>query len=270
MISIRSNTERTVSPLLIAIAVLVAISVLVPLVVVVIVAFNGTNSLAVPPAQPSFRWFIEFLTRPAWTNAAMVSLQVSTIVALVSIIVGTPIALALVRGGTWFKRIATFLVIGPIVVPGIAYAVGSFLAWSAFGLTETREGLILASIPLAIPFVVINVAAAAVNIDPGLEFAARSLGAGPLRTTTRITLPLLLPGIAAGGLLAFVSAWDELMIAIFLQGPRVRTLPVLMWNHMAEGITPVVPAGATILLGITVVLVLLTALFRRLFRMRSK
>jgi putative spermidine/putrescine transport system permease protein len=114
-----------------------------------------------------------------------------------------------------------------------------------------------------VPFVVVNVATSLRTMDRNLELAAQSLGAGPVRTFRRITLPLILPGMLAGGLFAFITSWDEVVVAIFLTSARFRTLPVEMWEQVRQVVDPTVAAVSTTLLAVTTTLLLLAFVARR-------
>jgi putative spermidine/putrescine transport system permease protein len=123
-------------------------------------------------------------------------------------------------------------------------------------------GFVVAHTALALPFVVVNVAAGLRTIDPRLELAARTLGAPPLRAFLKVTLPLLWPAVLAGALFAFITSWDEVVVAIFISSPDVRTLPVLMWGEVHDSIEPTIAAVASMLTGVTVTVLALVAAVR--------
>ena len=121
----------------------------------------------------------------------------------------------------------------------------------------------LSAAALALPFVVVSVSASLQTMDRNLELAAANLGADPRRTFTRITLPIILPGVLAGAIFAFVTSWDEVVVAIFLTSARFRTLPVEMWEQVRQVVDPTVAAVATTVLLVTSVLLLLVLVIRR-------
>jgi putative spermidine/putrescine transport system permease protein len=109
----------------------------------------------------------------------------------------------------------------------------------------------------------VNVATSLRTVDRNLELAAQSLGAGPVRTFRRITLPLILPGVLAGGLFAFITSWDEVVVAIFLTSARFRTLPAEMWEQVRQVVDPTVAAVSTTLLVVTTTILAVTFVVRR-------
>ena len=113
------------------------------------------------------------------------------------------------------------------------------------------------------PFVVVNVAASLRTIDRNLELAAQSLGANPSRTFSRITLPLILPGVLAGGLFAFITSWDEVVVSIFMTTTRFRTLPVEMWEQVRQVVDPTVAAVATVVMAVTTTVLVFVFVVRR-------
>ena len=145
----------------------------------------------------------------------------------------------------------------------IIIAIGMFSVFVRWKIAGSLVGLVLAHTALAVPFVVVNVATSLRTIDRNLELAAQSLGAGPIRTFRRITLPLILPGVLAGGLFAFITSWDEVVVSIFLTSARFRTLPVEMWEQVRQVVDPTVAAVSTTLLAVTTTLLFLAFVVRR-------
>jgi putative spermidine/putrescine transport system permease protein len=124
-------------------------------------------------------------------------------------------------------------------------------------------GLVLAHTALAVPFVVVNVATVLRTMDRNLELAAAGLGADPRRTFTRITFPIILPGVVAGALFAFITSWDEVVVSIFMTSTRFRTLPAEMWEQVRQAVDPTVAAVATTVMIVTTTLLLLVFVARR-------
>jgi putative spermidine/putrescine transport system permease protein len=155
------------------------------------------------------------------------------------------------------------LVLSPIIVPGIIVAIGTYFAYAQYGLVGHPLALILGHTCLAVPFVVINVTAALQGVDRQLERAALSLGASPSGTFRQITLPLIAPGIAAGAVFAFITSFDELLIALFLSGTGAVTLPRRMFDEIRYDIDPTIAAVSSLLIFITTTLMLAAELLRR-------
>jgi putative spermidine/putrescine transport system permease protein len=203
------------------------------------------------------------LTDPQWSTGFVNSAQVASLTAVLATVLGTLAALGTVRGRFPGKSAVNALILSPLIVPVIIIAIGMFSLFVRWKIAGSIVGLVLAHTALAVPFVVINVATSLRTIDRNLELAAMNLGADPLRTFRRVTLPLILPGVLAGGLFAFITSWDEVVVSIFLTTARFRTLPVEMWEQVRQVVDPTVAAVATTLLAVTTSLLLLILVVRR-------
>ena len=255
---------------LVGLAVLTAIYLVAPVFVVVPTSFNSSSFLEFPPKQLSMRWYESFFTDPAWVNSALNSLQIGLWVTLLAVVLGTAAALAMVRGRYPLRAAVGALLVAPILVPYVILGLGVYALFLELGLTQTILGFVLVHTALAVPFVVINVSSALVSFDERLELAAMSLGANRLTTFLRITLPNILPSVAAGALFAFITSFDEVVTSIFLAGPDLNTLPVQMWSGVRVQIDPTVAAVSTMLLLITLALFSTAALVRALGTRRTQ
>ncbi len=157
----------------------------------------------------------------------------------------------LMRGRFPFKSLVTALVLSPMIVPIVIVAIGTYIVFVDWRLQGTLFGFVVAHACLGFPLVVVNVAASLQTMDRNLEMAAQNLGAGPFRTFFRITLPLIMPGVVAGALFAFIESWDEVVVSIFLSSPFMRTLPVVMWSVVRSQIDPTIAALAGMLTVLT-------------------
>jgi len=171
--------------------------------------------------------------------------------------------MGIVRGRFPGRGLANALILSPLIVPVIIIAIGFFAFFSLTKLTGTIPGMVLAHTALAVPFVIINVGAILRTMDRNLELAAASLGASPVRTFWRITFPIILPGVVAGALFAFITSWDEIVVSIFMTTTRFRTLPVVMWEQVRQVVDPTVAAVATVVLGVTTTALTLIFVTRR-------
>lgn len=250
-------------PILYALVLAVGIFLILPTVVIITMSLSSGNVLHFPPPGFSTRWYSSLFGSSSWMSAAATSAQVAVATAALATILGTLAALGLVRGRLPGKSVVNALVLSPLLVPLIALAVGMFLVLSRWHLVGTLPGLIAAHTVLGIPFVVVNVATSLKTLDPDLEAAARNLGASPARAFLGVTLPLIRPAVFAGALFAFITSWDEVIIAIFLTSPVVRTLPVVMWGQVRTRIEPTLAAVSAILTGITVIVLLAALLLQR-------
>ena len=136
----------------------------------------------------------------------------------------------------------------PLIVPYVIVGLAVYIAFLNLGLTETTLGFVLVHTCLGVPYVMINVSAGLVSVDRRLELAAMNLGAGPVSTFFRITLPLILPSVLSGALFAFITSWDEVVTAIFLSGPDLTTMPVKMWSGIRVQVDPAVAAVSSLAL----------------------
>lgn len=252
-----------IHPLTAAVAVLVLIFLALPIFVVIPLSFSSGEYLTFPPPGLSLRWYGRFLADPTWTGATLLSVWVGLTVTAFAVLLGTPAAFALVRGRIRGSRFINTVILTPVIVPGIIVAIGVYFFYARLGLIGSPLGLILAHTCLAVPFVVINVSATLYGFDQRLEHAAMSLGASPWATFRQITLPLVGPGIFAGAVFAFITSFDELLVALFVSGNTAVTLPRLMWDQIRFNIEPTIAAVSTLLIAFTTLLMLSAEMLRR-------
>lgn len=226
---------------------LVAIWLVMPTLVVIPMSFNEKKSLAFPPAGFSWQWYQNFFTNPEWSRSFVNSLRVAAIVSVVATIVGTLAALGLSRMKHSGAGILRAILITPMVVPGVVLAIGIYAVYLNFQLVGTTLGFVIAHTMLAVPFVLIAVSASLEVFDVRLETAAASLGANRLTTFRTITLPLIAPGILSGLLFAFVTSFDEIIVALFITSPYLKTLPVQIYTSITRDADPTVAAVGTII-----------------------
>lgn len=249
--------------LLLALGALTVFFLMAPTLVVVPMSFTASNALTFPPEGFSTRWYEKMVTDPQWSTGFVNSAQVAFLTAVLATTLGTLAALGTVRGRFPGRSAVNALILSPLIVPVIIIAIGMFSVFVSWKIAGSIVGLVLAHTALAMPFVVVNVATSLRTIDRNLELAAQSLGAGPIRTFRRITLPLILPGVLAGGLFAFITSWDEVVVSIFLTSARFRTLPAEMWEQVRQVVDPTVAAVSTTLLAVTTTVLVLAFVVRR-------
>jgi putative spermidine/putrescine transport system permease protein len=230
---------------------LVAFFLIAPTLIIVPMSFTEGGLLTFPPKGFSTRWYANFLDQQTWTSGALTSVKVGLASAILATTLGTLTALGLVRGRYPGRGLITALVLSPLIVPVVVIAIGMYFVYSDWRIIGTLPGLILAHTALGMPFVVVVVGTSLRTFDRTLELAAQNLGAGPIRTFVRITLPLILPSVVAAALFAFIASWDEVVVSIFLSSPVVRTLPVVIWGQVRTVIDPTIAAVATALTGVT-------------------
>ncbi|MBV9783939.1 MAG: ABC transporter permease [Acidisphaera sp.] len=246
-----------------AVVMLIFLYLIAPLLIVIPLSFSAGKYMTFPPPGFSLQWYDNFFGREAWTGSAWISIWVGLAVTALSLLLGTPAAIGLVRGSFPGKRVLNGFILSPVIVPGIIVAIGVYFAYAKYGLIGHPVALILAHSCLAVPFVVINVAAALQGVDRRIEYAALSLGATPWGTFRQVTLPLIRSGMFAGAVFAFITSFDELLVALYLSGSTAVTLPRRMWEQLHFDIDPTIAAVSTMLIVITTGLMLGAELLRR-------
>lgn len=242
---------------------LVLLFLIFPILVVIPVSFSSAQYLSFPPPGFSLQWYENYLDRRDWLSATWLSLWVALVVMLIATVLGTAASLGLVRGRfTGRQTINTFLV-SPMVVPAIIVAIGIYFFYARIGIIGNPFALIIAHVCLAIPFVVVNVSATLYGFDERLEYAAMNLGANRWQTFRQVTLPIIRPGVLAGALFAFITSFDELIIALFVSGTGAVTLPRKMWNGIRFEIDPTIAAVSTVLIVFTGSLFFTAEMLRR-------
>ena len=230
---------------------------MLPLLVVFPISLSSAAYMQFPPPGLSWQWYERFLDDPQWVDATVRSLYVGVATAILALALGVPLAFSLVRGkfpGRWLlDRIA----LAPLIVPTIILSIAVYGMFAKLKLIGEWYGLVIAHTVLALPFVVLVMSAGLRDFDRGLEQAAEGLGASRTRTLLKITLPLLRPSLVSAGLLAFISSFDELVVALFLAGPNM-TLPKKMFDNILMEIDPTIAAVSVLqILLVSIVLVLI-------------
>ncbi|TWS96609.1 ABC transporter permease [Reyranella sp. CPCC 100927] len=228
-----------------------------PILAVVPLSFNDSQFLAYPVRGFTWRWYEELLTSQRWALSVRNSFVIGIAAALLASILGTLAAIGLNISDFRGKASLTAVLLSPMVVPVVIYAVGLYLFFAPLGLTQTYTGLIMAHAALGAPFVVVTVSAVLANFDWALVRAAQSLGAHPITVFRTIMLPLLTPGVLSGALFAFATSFDEVVTLLLIGGPQHRTMPREMFSRLREDISPTIAAAAALML-VTAVLLLIT------------
>lgn len=236
---------------------------ILPILIIVPISFSSGNMLAFPLPGFSLRWYETIATTPAWLDAARNSLIIGISSTILSMILGTTAAIGLARARFRFKPLLVGLVVSPILIPIVITAVGMYFFLVKIGLVGTYPGLILAHTALSVPFVVVTVMATLDGFDMNLIRAATGLGAPPLTAFRRVMLPIIFPGVASGGLFAFATSFDEIVVTYFLAAPEQRTIPRQIFSGVREYVSPGIAAAATLLIIISALLLTTVELLRR-------
>jgi putative spermidine/putrescine transport system permease protein len=227
---------------------------LAPLVLVAVMSLSADNYLAFPPSGFSLRWFAALAHNDTMLRAARASVILAASVTLVALLVGVPAALAVARGLA--PKAVSILLSAPLLLPTLVLGLALLMALQPLALVATWPGLVLAHLVVVLPFVTRIMTTSLAALPSDLEAAAATLGAPPLRAFWRITLPLALPGLIASATLAFLVSFDEVVISLFLVGPRLTTLSVAMFRYTESRTDPLVAAVAVSLIALTVLVVL--------------
>ena len=191
-----------------------------------------------------------------WARATRNSFIVAPLATLIATTLGTLAAVGLARIQFFGKGLLTGLLIAPMVVPIVVVGVSTYLFFARIGLSDSYTGLVLVHAALGAPFVLTTVMATLQGFNQNLVKASLSLGAGPLQTFFRVTLPVIAPGVISGALFAFATSFDEVVVVLFLAGPAQTTLPRQMFTGIRENISPTIAAVATLLILFTALLLM--------------
>lgn len=237
-----------------------------PIVVLIVFSFNDNRSVVLW-TEFSFRWYEAAFANDGIRRATLVSLQVAAVATFFATVIATMAALATTRSAPFRGQALVYAVINqPLMIPEIVTAIATL---SFFALIKQATGvtgigyLMLAHTVFCIPFAYMPIRARLEDMTLTLEQAAADLYAPPWQVFRRVTLPLMMPGVLAGAMLAFVVSLDDVIITLLVAGPGETTLPIYILGQIRRGITPEINAVSTLLLGISVLLVTLFFLVGR-------
>lgn len=219
-----------------------------PVVVIIPLSLSATRYFVFPPRGFSLQWFQNFFGRSDWTDSAVLSVEVAVMTMGLALILGTLAAFGITRGTMRGKGLLSAFILSPMIVPNILVGIAIYFLFARLRIVGTTLGFVLAHTVLAIPFVVVVVSAALSKMDRRLEQAASSLGANAAQVFWRVTAPLIKPALLTALAFAFVTSFDELVIAIFISGPHARTLPKRMWDGMERELDPTVAAVSALVI----------------------
>jgi len=241
-----------------------------PILVIIPLSFNAQDFFTFTPEMLAFKadgyslkHYQDFFTNPEWQRALRNSVQIAPAATLLSVSLGTLAAVGLSQDHVPFRRAIMAILISPMIVPLIISAAGMYFFYSRIGLQGTYFGVVLAHAVLGIPFVIITVTATLVGFDRSLTRAAASMGADPVRTFVKVQIPLILPGVISGGLFAFITSFDEVVVVLFVGSAGQKTLPWQMFTGLREQISPTILAVATLLVAISIALLTTLEILRR-------
>jgi putative spermidine/putrescine transport system permease protein len=243
------------SPWLYASLVLVYVILLGPYLIIFVASFGSEATLAFPPAGFSLRWFVNVFETSQFVSSFWLSLQLGLLSTFIALLLGVPIAYALVRFRFPGRGIVETIFSAPILIPGLVIGFSMLRTFVLLGNFNVFTGLLIGHIAILFPYSVRVVSSSLRNLDPAIEEAAISLGAGRLRSFLLVVLPNIRSGIGAAFLLAFIVSFNNVPVSLFLTGPGVTTLPISMLVYMEYYFDPTIAALSTLLIIFTVILV---------------
>ena len=249
--------------LLAGIGVLVGLFLLLPIALIVALSFGSSQWLQFPPPAWTLKWYAKLFADPDWLIAFLTSLEIAVVVMVLSTLIGLMASFGLTRGRFPGREFLRALFLTPMVLPVVVFAIAVYAFFLRLGLGGTTLGFVLAHTVLALPFAIIPIATALEGFDKSIEDAAIVCGASPLQAKLRIILPSIRIGIFSAAIFSFLASWDEVVVAIFMASPTLQTLPVKIWGSLRSDLTPVIAAASSLLVGLTLALMVATALLRR-------
>ncbi|MDE0726583.1 MAG: ABC transporter permease [Alphaproteobacteria bacterium] len=244
------------------ICVLVFFFLVAPIIVIIPISVSSSSLLNYPLPGLSWKWFEVIFTPYPWMLSLENSIIIASATTLLATILGTLAAYGLTSAEFRFKPLVMALLLSPMMVPLVITALAAYFVFARVGLSGTFTGMILAHTVLAVPFVVITVTATLQGFDRNMVRAAQSLGARPITAFFGVTLPLIMPGVISGAIFAFVTSFDEIVVALFIASPAQHTLPRQLFSGLRDNLDPSIVAIATLLIGVSVLLMAVVELLR--------
>jgi putative spermidine/putrescine transport system permease protein len=236
-----------------ALALALVVFLAAPSLIVLPMSFTAADFLEFPPPGLSLRWYRHFAESITWTEAARASLVAGLLTTAIAVPIGVLAAYGAMQVGRKLRVLVAMLIVLPAIIPAILIAVGLFFVLARFGLVGSMAGIVLGHVALAIPVVFVVMSAAFSRFDFSQERAACSLGASRRQTWAAIILPQLSGPIVASSLLAFVTSFDEVVVAMFVSGGDNATLPKVMFTALRDKIDPTIAVVSTVMLAVATV-----------------
>jgi len=227
-----------------------------PILLVVVTSFNPDGRATFPPSGVTGRWYRDLADDRQMLDAFRTSLTVGAMVAVIATVLGLLAAWGLSRYAFRFKRAVRALFYLPMLVPGVVGGISLVIWFNRIGMATGFWTIVIAHVVHALPYTLTLILTSFYGFDRRLEEASRDLGAGEWATFRRVTLPLVLPGVIGGALLAFTLSFDEFVLTFFVAGGGVQTLPLVIFSRFRFELSPVINAAAAVVIGVSVALLL--------------
>lgn len=247
--------SQPISPILKILAGLAFLFLLAPVLIVVPLSFSGEVFMSFPPKSWSTRWYAAIGGNEKMIAAFWFSLKLAAAVTVTNLLIAVPAGYALVRRAPRGAEALMSLFTAPLLLPTIVLGLAMLIIFARAGLLGTPQGLFAAHLVVTLPYALRVVATALSTLPIAVEEAAATLGAPPLTVFRRVTLPMMMPGMIAAGALSFLVSFDEVVLSLFMSGPRLATLPVEMFHHVESRADPLVAAVSVLLVVFTLVIV---------------
>lgn len=219
-----------------------------PLLVIIAVAFTPQGYISLPSDGLSLRWFKAILEQRQFINAFFMSAWLALVSASIAVVFAVPAALALARHRFAGRDALSGFFLSPLMIPHVVLGIAFLRFFNLAGLSGSFIWLALTHVIVVFPYALRLTLASAIGLGRDAELAALSLGASPATVFRRIVLPLILPGIAGGWMLAFIQSFDEVTMTIFVATPGTTTLPVAMYSYISQSIDPLVTSISAVLI----------------------
>jgi putative spermidine/putrescine transport system permease protein len=230
---------------------------LLPLVVIMLTSFTTLGYVSFPPEGFTLRWYREALGKREFLESFYLSLGIAAVTAMLASVLGTPVAIALARHRFAGRALVNAFFMSPLILPTVVIGIALLQFYNRIGIGATAGSVILGHVIITTPYAIRLVVASLTGLDPSVERAARSLGASPFRAFLAVTLPLIVPGIMAGALFAFITSFDNVTLSVFLATPRMVTLPVRIYNLWDQPIYPWLVAICSLVILWTLLLIVI-------------
>lgn len=230
---------------------------LAPMLIVLPLSFSNDSYLTFPPQSWGVRWYGAMFAHEKLMGAFRISLAIAATVTVIGLAAGVPAAYALRRYSFPGREVARSLFTAPLLLPSIVLGLAILLVFVQARLLGTFTGIVAAHLIVTTPYVIRIMTTAFSTLPPSVEEAATMLGASPLTVFRRITLPLMMPGFIASAALSFLISFDEVVISLFITGPRMTTLPVEIFDYVESRTDPMTAAISVVLIAATLLIIFL-------------
>ncbi|MDN2565605.1 ABC transporter permease [Aquibium sp. A9E412] len=232
-----------------------------PLLLVFPVSFTPNRYLSMPEGAWSLRHYESFFTDPAWLGSTGSSLTIALATAVICTVLATAFVVGSWLDESRWNKLLFAVVLLPMLAPQIVSSVILFFLEGRLGLIDSFAGLVLAHTVMAVPYSVLAVYVSTVRLDRSMVLASRGLGAGTWQTVLFVIIPNIRLGIVSAAFLAFILSWEEIVVTLFISGINVVTLPKRIWDGLRYNVDPVIAATAVLLMSLTILVVIVRALF---------